>query len=202
MLTAAALLGAAFTARYYAARLEEADVIVRYGAGLIAVGLIWLLLSREVYDYCTLVLSNADERLAQAALSVTWTAYAALLLWIGFALRHALTRWAALVVFAVTVAKVFLYDLNGLDGLFRILAFLVLSLVLAAAAWGYQRFQAYQHRQRSRRPSGEPGCVGDRERKRPEFLASRECSDRSFASGTGVLASRERKRPEFGEPGV
>ena len=111
----------------------------------VAVGLIWLLLSREVYDYCTLVWSTADERLAQAALSVTWTAYAALLLWIGFALRHALTRWASLVVFAVTVAKVFLYDLSGLDGLFRIMAFLILSLVLAAAAWGYQRFQTYLH---------------------------------------------------------
>ncbi|HBI46981.1 MAG TPA: hypothetical protein DDY78_29630 [Planctomycetales bacterium] len=71
--------------------------------------------------------------------------YAALLLWAGFTLNHALTRWAALTVFAVTVAKVFLYDLSGLDGLLRILAFLVLSLVLAAAAWGYQKFQAYLH---------------------------------------------------------
>jgi len=50
-----------------------------------------------------------------------------------------------LTVFAVTVAKAFLYDLSGLDGLLRILAFLVLSLVLAAAAWGYQKFQAYLH---------------------------------------------------------
>ena len=59
-------------------------MIVRYGAGLIAVGLIWLLLSREVYDYCTLGTSNADDGPAQAALSVTWMVYAALLLWIGF----------------------------------------------------------------------------------------------------------------------
>jgi uncharacterized membrane protein len=155
-LTAAAFLGAAFAARRYAGRLEEADVVVRYGAGLIGVALIWLLLSREVYDFCTLVLNphaaptegpwpGPGERLAQTALSVTWTAYAALLLWAGFTLNHALTRWAALTVFAVTVAKVFLYDLSGLDGLLRILAFLVLSLVLAAAAWGYQKFQAYLH---------------------------------------------------------
>ena len=46
-------------------------------------------------------------------------------------------------MFAVTVAKVFLYDLSGLDGLFRILAFLILSVVRAAAAWGYQKFQTY-----------------------------------------------------------
>ena len=77
------------------------------------------------------------------ALSAAWTVYAALLLWAGFRLNHALTRWAALAVFAVTVAKVFLFDLSGLDGLFRILAFLILSVVLAAAAWGYQKFQAY-----------------------------------------------------------
>jgi uncharacterized membrane protein len=155
-LTAAAFLGAAFAARRYASRLEEADVVVRYGAGLIGVALIWLLLSREVYDFCTLVWNpqttpiqspwpGPGERLAQTALSVTWTAYAALLLWAGFILNHALTRWAALTVFAVTVAKVFLYDLSGLDGLLRILAFLILSLVLAVAAWGYQKFQAYLH---------------------------------------------------------
>jgi uncharacterized membrane protein len=155
-LTAAAVFGAAFVARHFAARLEEGDLAVRYGAGLVGVALVWILLSREVYDFCTLVLvPNAangprqwpapGERLAQTALSVAWTAYAALLLWIGFFLNHALTRWAALFVFAVTVAKVFLYDLSGLDGLFRILAFLILSVVLAAAAWGYQKFQAYLH---------------------------------------------------------
>jgi uncharacterized membrane protein len=153
-LTAAAVLGAAFAARRFAAQLEEGDSAIRYGAGLAGVALVWLLLSREVYDFCTLVLlPNASfgppqwpppgERLAQTALSVAWTAYAAMLLWIGFFLNHALTRWAALAVFAVTVGKVFLYDLNGLDGLFRILAFLILSVVLAAAAWGYQKFQKY-----------------------------------------------------------
>ncbi len=154
-LTAAAVLGAAFAARRFAAGLEEGDVVVRYAAGLVGAALVWLLLSREVYDFCTLVLVPASpfgpaqwpppgERLAQTALSAAWTAYAALLLWIGFRLDHALTRWAALAVFAVTVAKVFLYDLSGLDGLFRILAFLILSVVLAAAAWGYQKFQAYR----------------------------------------------------------
>ena len=115
-LTAAAVLGAAFAARRFAAGLEEGDVFVRYAAGLVGAALVWLLLSREVYDYCTLVLVPASpfepaqwpppgERLAQTALSAAWTAYAALLLWVGFRLDHALTRWAALAVFAVTVAK-------------------------------------------------------------------------------------------------
>jgi uncharacterized membrane protein len=153
-LTAAAVLGAAFAARRFADRLEEGDVVVRYAAGLVGVGLVWLLLSREVYDFCTLVLAPlspsafqgplSGERLAQTALSVAWTAYAALLLWAGFRLDHSLTRWAALAIFAVTVGKVFLLDLSGLDGLFRILAFLVLSVVLAGASWGYQQFQAHR----------------------------------------------------------
>ena len=154
-LTAAAVLGTAFAARRFAARLEEGDAVVRYAAGLAGVALVWLLLSREVYDFCTLVITPPSvsapqwpppgERLAQAALSVAWAAYAAVLLWVGFLLNHPLTRWAALGVFAVTVAKVFLYDLSGLDGLFRIAAFLILSVVLAAAAWGYQKFQAFLH---------------------------------------------------------
>ncbi len=165
-LTAAAVLGAAFAARRFAAKLEEGDVVVRYAAGLVGAALVWLLLSREVYDFCTLVLVPASpfgpahwpppgERLAQTALSAAWTAYAALLLWIGFRLDHALTRWAALAVFAVTVAKVFLYDLSGLDGLFRILAFLILSVVLAAAAWGYQKFQAYRRAAAPEDPTNE-----------------------------------------------
>ncbi len=146
--TAAAFLGAAFAARRYAGRLEEADVVVRYGAGLIGVALIWLLLSREVYDFLHSGIepSRRSDRRPLAWAGRTPGADGVVGDMDGLRRPAPVGRLhpqsrphaarAALTVFAVTVAKVFLYDLSGLDGLLRILAFLVLSLVLAAAALG------------------------------------------------------------------
>ena len=44
-------------------------------------------------------------------------------------------RRAAMAVIGLTIAKVFLIDMSGLDGLIRVVAFLVLGLLLAGLAW-------------------------------------------------------------------
>jgi uncharacterized membrane protein len=50
-------------------------------------------------------------------------------------------RWTALSIYALTLGKVFLLDMAGLDQIYRIVAFFVLAILLGAAAWAYQRFQ-------------------------------------------------------------
>ena len=52
--------------------------------------------------------------------------------------RQATLRYGALAVLLVTVLKVFISDLAGLEGLYRVASFLGLSLV--AIGWIYQRF--------------------------------------------------------------
>ena len=57
------------------------------------------------------------------------------LLVLAFVRQSPLLRKLALVAVGLTVAKVFLIDMSGLDGLLRVVSFLVLGLVLAAMAW-------------------------------------------------------------------
>jgi uncharacterized membrane protein len=102
-----------------------------------------LLASIEAFRYFSRAGARSGHPLmsGSAALSVTWTAYAALLLGLGIARRIAALRFAALGLFAITLVKVAFYDLAALDQIYRILSFIVLGLVLMAGAWLYHRFE-------------------------------------------------------------
>ena len=71
--------------------------------------------------------------------SALWMAYGAMLMAIGFARRSALVRWQALALIAVTIAKVFFYDVSQLDREYRIISFIVLGALLLAISFLYQR---------------------------------------------------------------
>ncbi len=74
-----------------------------------------------------------------ALVTIWWAVAAFALIAAGLALRRTHLRWLALVVFAVTVVKVFIVDLAELRGLHRVAAFLVTGVVLLALSWLYQR---------------------------------------------------------------
>jgi hypothetical protein len=71
-----------------------------------------------------------------------WAVYAGVLLALGFRLESVPLRWTALGLLGVTLAKVILVDMAGLPGIYRVVAFFILSLVMGAAAWGYQKLEA------------------------------------------------------------
>ena len=50
-------------------------------------------------------------------------------------------RWTALALFAITLVKVFIFDMADLDEIYRIVAFFVLAMLLGISAWAYQRYQ-------------------------------------------------------------
>ena len=77
--------------------------------------------------------------LGQMALSVVWAAYAGALAAVGFMRRAAPIRWAALVLFAVTVIKAMLVDIAELQQLYRIIVFFVLGILLLLVAWAYHK---------------------------------------------------------------
>jgi hypothetical protein len=64
---------------------------------------------------------------------------AAALLTVGFLRRSAFLRWQALVLTAVTIAKVFLVDMSELSSGLRILSFIGLGVLLLAVSFVYQR---------------------------------------------------------------
>ncbi|HEU4507981.1 MAG TPA: DUF2339 domain-containing protein [Pyrinomonadaceae bacterium] len=114
---------------------------------LAAVLAFWWVISIETHTYFAGRALGARDTagvahehwLGQMALSVVWATYAGALAAIGFVRRVALIRWAALVIFAVTIVKAMLVDIAGLEQLYRIIVFFVLGILLLAVAWGYHR---------------------------------------------------------------
>jgi uncharacterized membrane protein len=65
--------------------------------------------------------------------------YGAILMAVGFWRRSAFVRWQALVLIALTIVKVFVYDVSELDRGYRIVSFIVLGVLLLAISFVYQR---------------------------------------------------------------
>ncbi len=66
-------------------------------------------------------------------------AYGAMLMVVGFVKRSAFIRWQALILIAVTICKVFVYDTSSLDRVYRIVSFMVLGALLLGISFVYQR---------------------------------------------------------------
>jgi uncharacterized membrane protein len=64
--------------------------------------------------------------------SALWMAYGAMLMVVGFWRRSSFVRWQALLLIAITIIKVFVYDFSQLDKGYRILSFIVLGVLLLA----------------------------------------------------------------------
>jgi uncharacterized membrane protein len=89
---------------------------------------VWAVLTTEIATHVAQV---------QMALSVAWSAYAAVLVGLGFRLRARALRVAGLGLFAVTIGKVLVVDLAHVEQLYRVGSFLALGLLLVAAGGLY-----------------------------------------------------------------
>jgi uncharacterized membrane protein len=74
------------------------------------------------------------------AYSAVWLASALALFGAGIKLTRQYIRYAGLGVMVLVVLKVFLWDMSGLEGLYRIFSFIGLGLCLVGIGWLYQRF--------------------------------------------------------------
>ncbi|HSN92618.1 MAG TPA: DUF2339 domain-containing protein, partial [Anaeromyxobacteraceae bacterium] len=72
--------------------------------------------------------------------TVVLGAWAALLVGLGFAARHAFHRWLGLALFAVSLGKVLLHDVWRLSRLEQVAVFLAVGILMLAAAFLYARF--------------------------------------------------------------
>jgi uncharacterized membrane protein len=113
-------------------------------------------LSREVADYYSRQMATAIpapalwnaqhwsqmhsiEIARDFTYSALWMAYGGMLMVVGFWRTSAFVRWQALLLIAVTIVKVFVYDVSELDRIYRILSFVVLGVLLLAISFAYQR---------------------------------------------------------------
>jgi uncharacterized membrane protein len=126
------------------ARGAEGRARTLAAAAALALGLIWPLLAIRhhfagpvLFPYgATWIIADAESWGYSAWLVI----YAVILLALGILARRAELRWTSLAVLMLGVSKVFLLDLAGLEGLWRVASFLGLGLVLVAIGLAYQRF--------------------------------------------------------------
>lgn len=140
----ACLLVTLVLTRSRGARAPIAERVFAAVGFVVCLLLVWYLVSVDLFEWFrprdTEYWSYEWRRRASMWLSTWWAVYASTLLAVGFAARVGLLRWTALALYALTVGKVFLVDMAGLDQIYRIVAFFVLAVFLGLAAWAYQRF--------------------------------------------------------------
>ena len=153
---AVAVLVLGVVAWYGSRRTDDAAQTVTRVA-LVAINLLSLIaLSHEVADYYSRQMMAADigrrhwnstyagewQRIGIArdfTYSALWMAYGAMLMVIGFLRRSAFVRWQALLLIALTILKVFVYDVSQLDRVYRVLSFIVLGTLLLLISFVYHR---------------------------------------------------------------
>jgi uncharacterized membrane protein len=79
------------------------------------------------------------EILRNFSYSALFMLYGAGLMWLGFARQSVLLRWQAIVLIAVTVVKVFVFDAWALEHGWRVLSFIILGVILLGVSYAYQR---------------------------------------------------------------
>ncbi len=151
---AVAVLGAV---AWYAEQRDDESAQMVGSVSLVALNALALIaLSREVTDFCARQMAayrptSANHWTAaytdlhhleierDFSYSALWMAYGAMLMVIGFMRRSAFVRWQALLLIAVTIGKVFIYDVSQLDRGYRIVSFIILGVLLLAISFVYQR---------------------------------------------------------------
>ncbi|MBI3932169.1 MAG: DUF2339 domain-containing protein [Acidobacteria bacterium] len=126
--------------------LRRAGDTTRVGpaAAFLGLLLVFWLVNLEIVDffstgpYAEFAMRRQLER--DLTMSVAWGLYAMVLLVIGLLREVRALRMISLGFLLLTVAKVFLYDLANLTGLYRILSFLGLGVSLILVSLLYQRF--------------------------------------------------------------
>jgi len=86
--------------------------------------------------------------------SAIWVIYGAALMAIGFWKKSAFVRWQALALIAITIVKVFLWDIRYLNTGYKFLSFIILGLVLLAISFVYFRISSRSPAKSSSETSG------------------------------------------------
>jgi uncharacterized membrane protein len=93
----------------------------------------------------------SDLQLArQLSLSMVWAVYGGGMLAFGIMRRNRLLRVMALALTGMTIVKVFLLDLQSLERIYRVIAFIVLGVILLLGAFLYQRLMRLAREEKER----------------------------------------------------
>jgi uncharacterized membrane protein len=95
--------------------------------------------------------------LQQLSLSGVWLVFSIVLMVLGIWKRARILRVVAMVLFGITILKIFIYDLSFLETLYRIFSFIGLGVILLAVSYLYQRYKSIildEHKNPEEKPVG------------------------------------------------
>jgi uncharacterized membrane protein len=120
---------------YREADAPDRDIAI--GAGLVTAQVMTLaLLTSEINAYWVLREAHFARELM---VSVTWGVYATVLIVIGLRRNYAPIRYFAMLVFGVTIVKVFALDMAELDRIYRVSSIIGLGILLLVTSYLYTR---------------------------------------------------------------
>ena len=106
--------------------------------------------TRDVFQHELAMLevtgSRAEEarplqNLQQLSISGVWLVSSVLLMALGLWRKAIWLRYSSMLLFGVTILKIFTYDLSFLETFYRIISFVSLGLILLAVSYAYQRYK-------------------------------------------------------------
>jgi uncharacterized membrane protein len=136
-----------FVAAWFLKQTAEQDdigVIFPYIFSILAIFVLFILLSEEIYLYwyCrnkySIEAVTNWEFLANMYMSIAWAIYAAVLMVAGFWRKTALLRYISLGFFGILLVKVFIFDMSTVKSVYRIAAFLATGITLVGISYLYQ----------------------------------------------------------------
>ncbi|PIQ23291.1 hypothetical protein COW36_08085 [bacterium (Candidatus Blackallbacteria) CG17_big_fil_post_rev_8_21_14_2_50_48_46] len=74
-------------------------------------------------------------------ITLSWALLGVVLMGFGFAKNRKTYRYQGILMFFLSIAKVFILDIAGMDPLFKTLSFIVLGIILLGVAFIYSRYQ-------------------------------------------------------------
>jgi hypothetical protein len=125
-------------------RIDEPEAkFLAAGVSLLAVILLWIVLSEEIYEYwrCrNLYVVNVAkwQFIASMWMSVCWAIYGLALLVGGFWRKLKVLRYIGLCILGVLLLKAFVVDMREVSTVYRILAFLATGVTLVGVSYIYQ----------------------------------------------------------------
>lgn len=118
---------------------------VRYALLVAANAAVLGVLTMEIHRYFHDVLRVDAASMSRISISLFWLFYAIIGLVIGIARRSTFSRQLAIVLFAVTALKVFLFDSLTLPDLYRFVSFIALGVILLVVGFLYYRYKDRIH---------------------------------------------------------
>jgi uncharacterized membrane protein len=110
------------------------------GLSALVLAFVWITLEMRHAFHGSWLSHGATTDAEWYAYSGVWLAYGAALLWLGIWRGSVTARYASIAVLAISICKVFLFDMSEIGGLYRVASFLFLGLSLFLLSMIYTRF--------------------------------------------------------------